>query len=138
LRSRLTCRKVKKLERAEGKESMMCFSVRTTQVARLLAHVTGMVNQQLLLQNEYLLAENRILRAICLPSSVDRSGTLPLISKRLGRRGLETVAAAANPDTILAWFRKLVAQKFDGSQHLLYTGRPTTGRDHGTDRPQAT
>jgi hypothetical protein len=29
--------------------------------------VTGMVNQQLLLQNEYLLAENRILRAICPP-----------------------------------------------------------------------
>jgi hypothetical protein len=35
--------------------------MRTTQVARLLAYVTGMVNQQLLLQNEYLLAENRIL-----------------------------------------------------------------------------
>src|ERR1017187_72781 len=31
--------------------------------ARLLAYVTGMVNQKLLLQNEYLAAENRILRA---------------------------------------------------------------------------
>jgi hypothetical protein len=31
--------------------------------ARLLAYVTGLVNQQLLLQNEYLAAENRILRA---------------------------------------------------------------------------
>ena len=30
--------------------------------ARLLAYVTGLVNQQLLLQNEYLVAENRILR----------------------------------------------------------------------------
>ena len=30
---------------------------------RLLAYVNGMVNQQLLLQNEYLAAENRILRA---------------------------------------------------------------------------
>jgi hypothetical protein len=30
--------------------------------ARLLAYVTGMVNQKLLLQNEYLVAENRILR----------------------------------------------------------------------------
>ena len=30
---------------------------------RLLAYVTGMVNQQLLLQNEYLAAENRILRS---------------------------------------------------------------------------
>jgi hypothetical protein len=31
--------------------------------ARLLAYVTGMVNQKLLLENEYLAAENRILRA---------------------------------------------------------------------------
>jgi hypothetical protein len=30
--------------------------------ARLLAFVTGLVNQELLLQNEYLAAENRILR----------------------------------------------------------------------------
>ena len=33
------------------------------QWARLLAYVTGVVNQELLLQNEYLAAENRILRA---------------------------------------------------------------------------
>ena len=31
--------------------------------AQLLAFVTGLVNQELLLQNEYLVAENRILRA---------------------------------------------------------------------------
>jgi putative transposase len=31
-----------------------------TSVARLLAYVTGLVNQELLLKNEYLLAENRI------------------------------------------------------------------------------
>ena len=36
--------------------------MKNTQVARLLAFVTGMVNQQILLQNEYLVAENRILR----------------------------------------------------------------------------
>ena len=29
----------------------------------LLAYATGLVNQRLLLQNEYLMAENRILRA---------------------------------------------------------------------------
>jgi hypothetical protein len=33
------------------------------QWTRLLAFVTGLVNQELLLRNEYLLAENRILRA---------------------------------------------------------------------------
>ena len=31
--------------------------------ARLLAYVTGMINHELLLKNEYLAAENRILRA---------------------------------------------------------------------------
>jgi hypothetical protein len=30
---------------------------------RLLAYVTGLVNQELFLQNEYLAVENRILRA---------------------------------------------------------------------------
>jgi hypothetical protein len=35
----------------------------TAHIARLLTYVTGLVNQKLLLQNEYLAAENRILRA---------------------------------------------------------------------------
>ena len=34
-----------------------------TSVARPLAYVTGLVNHELLLKNEYLLAENRILKA---------------------------------------------------------------------------
>jgi putative transposase len=105
--------------------------MKKTQVARLLAYVTGMVNQQLLLQNEYLLAENRILRAH-LPNRLlltdpERS-TLAVLGRRLGRQGLEPVASAAKPATILAWFRKLIAHKFDGSQHRLYPGRPPIGR----------
>src|SRR5205807_6476118 len=100
-------------------------------VARLLAYVTGMVNRQLLLQNEYLLAENRILRAH-LPSRLlltdpERS-TLAVMGKRLGRQGLKSVASAARPDTILAWFLKFVAHKFDGSRHRLYPGRPPLAR----------
>jgi putative transposase len=56
--------------------------------ARLLAYVTGLVNQELLLRNEYLAAENRILRAH-LPTRLrltdaERS-TLVEIGKRLGR-----------------------------------------------------
>jgi hypothetical protein len=53
---------------------------------RLLAYGTGLVNQRLLLQNEYLVAENRILRShlpsrLCL-SDPERS-TLAEIGKRL-------------------------------------------------------
>src|SRR5213596_930885 len=95
--------------------------------ARLLAYVTGLVNQKLLLQNEYLAAENRILRAH-LPSRLRLSdpqrSTLAEIGKRLGRKALEEVACVAKPDTILAWYRKLVAQKFDGSKQRQYPGRP--------------
>src|SRR6516165_2836027 len=95
--------------------------------ARLLAYVTGLVNQKLLLQNEYLAAENRILRAH-LPARVRLSdperSTLAEIGKRLGRSALQQVACIAKPDTILAWYRRLIARKFDGSKHRAYPGRP--------------
>ncbi len=97
------------------------------QWARLLAYVTGLVNQELLLQNEYLAAENRILRAH-LPARLHLSDpercTLADIGKRLGRKALEKVAHVAKPDTILAWYRRLIAQKFDGSKRRSYPGRP--------------
>ena len=58
-------------------------------MVRLLAYVTGSVNQELLLQNEYLAAENRILRAK-LPARLRLSdperATLAEIGKRVGRR----------------------------------------------------
>ncbi|HYI95697.1 MAG TPA: helix-turn-helix domain-containing protein [Bryobacteraceae bacterium] len=97
------------------------------QVARLLAYVTGLVNQELLLQVEYLVAENRILRAHAparLRLSNEERSTLAEIGKRLGRKGLMKVALVAKPETILRWFAKLVAQKFDGSKSRSYPGRP--------------
>jgi cytochrome P450 len=51
-----------------------------------------------------------------------RISTLAEIGKRLGRKALARVAVVAKPDTILAWYRKLVAQKFDGSKHRSYPG----------------
>jgi putative transposase len=95
--------------------------------ARVLAFVTGLVNQELLLRNEYLAAENRILRAHLPPrlglSDAERS-TLAEIAKRLGRKALKDIARVAKPDTLLAWYRRLVAQKFDGSRCRTYPGRP--------------
>src|SRR4051794_13698548 len=97
------------------------------QLARLLAYVTGLVNQELLLQVEYLAVENRILRAHAparLRLSDAERATLGEIGKRLGRRALAKVAQVARPETILGWWRKLVAEKFDGSKHRTYPGRP--------------
>jgi hypothetical protein len=79
--------------------------MKSNQWARLLAYVTGLVNQELLLQNEYLVAENRILRAH-LPARLrlldPERRTLAEIGRRLGRKALEKVAWVAKPDTILA------------------------------------
>jgi len=95
--------------------------------ARLLAYVTGLINQELLLKNEYLAAENRILRAQ-LPARLRLSdperSTLAEIGKRLGRKALAQVACVAKSETILAWYRKLIARRFDGSKHRRYPGRP--------------
>ena len=86
--------------------------------ARILGYITRTVDQELLLRNEYLAAENRILMAKLNGrprfSDVERA-TLGEIGFRLGRRALSEVATAAQPDTTLAWYRPLVARKFDGS-----------------------
>jgi len=65
-----------------------------------LAYVTGLVNQELLLENEYLAAENRIWKARLQPGwrlSDGERATLAEIGKRLGRKGLEQVARLAKP-----------------------------------------
>jgi transposase InsO family protein len=94
---------------------------------RILAYITGTVDQELLLRNEYLAAENRILRAQIkgrlLLSDAEKK-TLADIGHRLGRKALEEVANTAKPDTILGWYRRLVARKFDGSKARRYPGRP--------------
>ena len=93
----------------------------------LLAYITGSVDQHLLLRNEYLVTENRMLRHQ-IKGRVrlsDRERTaLAEIGQKLGKKALEEVATIVKPDTILAWHRKLVAQKFDGSKHRKAPGRP--------------
>ena len=79
---------------------------------RLLAYVTGSINQELLMRNEYLAAENRILKSQIkgrLRLSDGERATLAAIAKRLGRKALQEIACIARPDTILGWYRKLVA-----------------------------
>src|SRR5215831_2219058 len=59
-----------------------------------------------------------------LPLSEVERYTLAEIAKRLGRKALEKVACVAKPDTILAWYQRLIARKFDGSPCRAYPGRP--------------
>jgi putative transposase len=100
--------------------------------ARILAFVTGMVDQELLARIEYLAAENRILKAQLkgrLKLSDAERAVLAEIGHRLGRRLLAEVANVARPDTILAWYRKLIARKFDRSKARRSIGRPRISRE---------
>ncbi len=93
----------------------------------LLACITGSVEEELLLRNEYLVTENLILRhqieGRVKLTDAERQ-TLAEIDKKLGKQTLEEIATIVKPDTILAWHRKLVAQKFDGSKQQKSLGRP--------------
>jgi hypothetical protein len=95
--------------------------------------VTGLVGHELLVRNEY---ENCILRARVkarLQLSDAERDTLGEIGHRLGRKVLAEVANVARPDTILAWYRKMVARKFDRSHRpplsasVRPLGRPSFG-----------
>ncbi len=94
---------------------------------KMLAYITGSIDEELLLRNEYLVTENRILRAQIkgrLQLTDGERKTLAEIGKKLGKKVLEEVATIVKPETILAWHRKLVAKKFDGSKKRKYPGRP--------------
>lgn len=87
---------------------------------RLLTYITGSVDQELLLRNEYLVTENCVLKNQIkgrLRLTDPERTSLAEIGKRLGRRALEDVAQIVRPETILGWHRKLIARKFDGSRN---------------------
>ena len=93
----------------------------------MLAYITGSVDRELLLRNEYLVTENRILRNQIqgrLRLTDGERRTLAEIGGKLGRRALDEVANIVRPETILGWHRKLIAKKFDGSKNRTYPGRP--------------
>ena len=103
----------------------------------LLAYITGTVDQELLVRNEYLVTENRLLRHQIkgrLRLTDGERKTLAAIGQKLGKQALKDVATIVKPDPILAWHRTLVAQKCDGSPHkprhdILSTSGHLSGLD---------
>jgi hypothetical protein len=105
---------------------------------RILAYVTGTVDQELLARNEYLAAENRILKSQLngrLKFSDAERAMLGEIGHRLGRQALAEVATVARPDTIFAWYRKLVAHHHSPGRAVDAADCPE--RDHGGMRHPA-
>lgn len=80
---------------------------------KLLSYLSGSINEALLLRNEFLVAEKRILKGRIqeriLHPDAERA-TLAEIGKRLVKKALEEVATIVKPETILAWHRPLIAK----------------------------
>src|SRR5215470_8375386 len=95
----------------------------------VLIAVAGCMNQRQLQIIDYLREENRVLReqlgARRLRLNDDQRRRLAAKAKGLGRKILAQVATLVTPETLLAWHRKLIAQKYDGSGKRA-PGRPRT------------
>ncbi len=85
----------------------------------MLVAIAGWVNEQQLAVIEYLKEENRVLREQLgrrRPRFTDdQRRRLAAKGKALGRRVLRELGTIVTPDTILRWYRRLVARKYDGS-----------------------
>src|SRR4029453_7498584 len=81
--------------------------------------MAGWMNQKQQYAIDYLREENRVLREQLgsrrLRFPDDQRRRLAPKAKLVGRRVLNQIAALATPDTLLAWHRKLIAEKYDGS-----------------------
>ena len=92
------------------------------------------MNRHQLLSIDYLREENRILRehgGRRLRFTDDQRRRLATKAKGLGRKLLAEFATIVTPETLLAWHRKLIAQKYDGS------GQRGPGRPRAADEIEA-
>jgi putative transposase len=98
----------------------------------VLIAVAGWMNQHQLQVIEYLREENRVLREQLgrrrLRFTVDQRRRLAAKAKGLGRKLLAEIATIVTPETLLAWHRKLIALKYDGSRQRG-PGRPRTASE---------
>src|SRR6266700_620687 len=93
----------------------------------LLISLAGYLNQQQHDIIDYLQEENRVLRQQLgskrLRLNDDQRRRLAIRAKKLGGRVLRELATIVTPETLLAWHRKLIARKYDGSKRRG-PGRP--------------
>jgi hypothetical protein len=85
------------------------------------------MNQRHLNAIDYLREENRVLREQLgqrrLRLNDDQRRRLAAKARRVGRSILNEVATIGTPNTLVAWHRRLIAQKYDGSTKQK-PGRP--------------
>jgi transposase InsO family protein len=95
----------------------------------LVVNLAGWMNQHQRRVIDYLIEENRVLREQIggrrMRFNDDQRRRLAAKAKKVGRKLLAEVATIVTPETLLAWHRRLIAQKYDGS-NFRTVGRPRT------------
>ena len=95
----------------------------------LVISIGGWINQRQQQLIEYLVEENRVLREQIgnrrMRFTDEQRRRLAARAKKLGRKVLAQFATIVTPETLLAWHRKLIANKYDGSAYRI-PGRPRT------------
>src|SRR2546422_1495118 len=98
----------------------------------LVVSLAGWMNQHQQHVIHYLIEENRVLREQIgdrrMRFTDDQRRRLAARAKTIGRKLLNDVAAIVTPETLLAWHRRLIAKKYDGSANRR-PGRPRTAAD---------
>jgi len=98
----------------------------------LLISLAGWLNQRQQDALDYLQEENRVLReqlgAKRLHFDDDQRRRLAVRAKKLGWRVLNDLTTIVTPATLLAWHRRLIARKYDGSKQRG-PGRPRTANE---------
>ena len=95
----------------------------------LLISLAGWLNQQQQDVIDYLQEENHVLREQLggkrLRFNNDQRRRLAVRAKKLGWRMLHELTTMVTPATLMAWHRRLIAEKYDGSKQRG-PGRPRT------------
>jgi transposase InsO family protein len=99
----------------------------------LIATVAGWINRHQQQVIAYLQEENRVLKSKLPAGRLRLSDTerrrLAALAYPLGRKRLTQLATLATPETLMRWYKRLIADKFDGSQKRKELGRPCVSEE---------
>src|SRR4029434_6334469 len=99
----------------------------------LIAMVAGWLQRHQQQVITYLIEENRVLKAQLGGRRLHLTDTerrrLAALAHPLGRKRLKEIATLATPDTLLRWYKHLIAQKFDGSTQRRPLGSPRVAEE---------
>src|SRR2546427_1747958 len=99
----------------------------------LIAMVAGWLQRHQQQVIAYLIEENRVLKAQLGGRRLRLTDTerrrLATLAHPLGRKRLKDMATLVTPDTLLRWYKQLIAHKFDGNTQRRPCGRPCVAQE---------